>query len=112
MCVPFPPQQVFVTRAWRWMRLSLMGSRFMGRENSSHPGSSKKASRIVQPPDKPIYRPTFKGVDEAEGDMGKGVVLMVEMDSLIAQANTPALAHDSLVRVGVDWREWGWRRWG
>ncbi|MPD05889.1 hypothetical protein E2C01_101660 [Portunus trituberculatus] len=40
------------------MRLSLMGSRFLGRENSSHPGSSKKAMR---PPEKTHYRPTFKG---------------------------------------------------
>ncbi|XP_063869230.1 prostaglandin E2 receptor EP4 subtype-like isoform X4 [Scylla paramamosain] len=51
-------RKVFVTRAWRWMRLSLMGSRFLGRENSSHPGSSKKAMR---PPEKPLYRPAFKG---------------------------------------------------
>lgn len=96
-------RKVFVTRAWRWMRLSLMGSRFLGRENSSHPGSSKKAMR---PPEKPLYRPAFKGIEDAGGDMAKGVVVMVEKDTLIKPTanNAAPLACDSLVagRLGLE----------
>ncbi|XP_050736353.1 prostaglandin E2 receptor EP4 subtype-like [Eriocheir sinensis] len=95
-------RKVFVTRAWRWMRLSLMGSRFLGRENSSHPGSSKRTPR---PPEKPIYRPTYKGVeDDVNGAMEKGVVVMVEKEALLPAPPpvvVPPPPHDPLLMAGL-----------
>lgn len=70
-------RKVFSTRAWRWMRLSLMGSKLLARESSSHPpgGSNKKPSQKNKPPEKIQYKTHFNG--EAALDLSKEVVVVV-----------------------------------
>nr|XP_045584918.1 uncharacterized protein LOC123747022 isoform X2 [Procambarus clarkii] len=79
-------RKVFATRAWRWMRLSFMGSRLLARDSSSHPGGShKKLSKTIKPPEKIQYKTPFKGGDNGvtqERD-NKAMVVVVEGDALL-----------------------------
>nr|XP_053647200.1 uncharacterized protein LOC128698817 isoform X2 [Cherax quadricarinatus] len=86
-------RKVFATRAWRWVRLSLMGSRLLGRESSSHPGGShKKLSRTAKPPEKIQYKTPYKGGGGGEEMVGvKDVVVVVAKDSLILSPTPPPL---------------------
>ncbi|XP_071513792.1 prostaglandin E2 receptor EP4 subtype-like isoform X2 [Panulirus ornatus] len=77
-------RKVFMMRAWRWMRLSLMGSRLDrlgGRETSSRPlGSQKKAAPTpARSSERYRYRTPFRGSGGgAELDMALSVVAMEE----------------------------------
>ncbi|XP_042237989.1 uncharacterized protein LOC121876705 isoform X2 [Homarus americanus] len=76
-------RKLFATRAWKWMRFSLMGSRLLGRESScQNPGggSHKKLSKTIKPPEKIQYKTPYKGAGEGDPGLKEGVAVEAEGD--------------------------------